>query len=230
MKLNFLGCGSAWCPELGNTSAWFLDDDTLFLLDCGETVFQRIHASGVLDNIRKAVIMITHMHADHCGSLPTLVAYLYYRSNASISIVHPDTARIKNFLDTCGASPESWNLSVNAYKSKFGTISIEPCPVRHVGNMNCYGYVVSLPDDSFFYSGDSAQIPVSVLERFLNGEIHHLYIDTCVDANNDHGELSRHLDVIPPELRNRVTCMHLNPKDFDTIRKAGFQLACKEEK
>ena len=42
MKLNFLGRGSAFNPVEGNNSAYFIDDNQLFLIDCGENVFGRI--------------------------------------------------------------------------------------------------------------------------------------------------------------------------------------------
>lgn len=230
MELNFLGCGSAWCPELGNTAAWFCSGDTLFLLDCGETVFRAAYTADILNQVRRAVILITHMHSDHCGSLPTMVAYLYYRLGAEVTVVHPDGGRIRQLLETCGAEAGSWKLVGGEGKSVFGEVTIEPCAVRHVGGMHCSGYIVSVPGDAFFFSGDSSRIPENVRQRFLNGEIQRLYVDTCVGPNNDHGELSRHCAAIPEEMRSRVICMHLNPKDMDTIRQAGFRLANEEEK
>ena len=40
--LKFIGTGSAFNQDLGNTSAYIKDGETLLLIDCGETVFQRI--------------------------------------------------------------------------------------------------------------------------------------------------------------------------------------------
>ena len=42
MILNFLGLGSAFFPELKNTSAYYETEDTLYLFDCGETVFEEL--------------------------------------------------------------------------------------------------------------------------------------------------------------------------------------------
>ena len=39
MKLNFLGVGSGFCTKYGSTSSYVIKDNTLVLLDCGETVF-----------------------------------------------------------------------------------------------------------------------------------------------------------------------------------------------
>lgn len=230
MQLNFLGCGSAWCPELGNTSAWFRsEDNTLFLLDCGETVFQAAHAAGVLKDVRRAVILITHMHADHCGSLATMVAYLYYRLGAEVTVVYPDGEHIRQLLNICGAERGSWNLVADKGIIAFGDVTVESCPVPHVGGMQCYGYVVKNVEDCFFFSGDSSQIPENIRQRFFNGEIQRLYVDTCVEPNSNHGELAQHCAAIPAEMRSRVTCMHLDFKAIAPIRCAGFRLATEEE-
>ena len=42
MNLLFLGRGAAFNPKEGNTSAYFLENNQLFLIDCGESVFERI--------------------------------------------------------------------------------------------------------------------------------------------------------------------------------------------
>ena len=36
--LEFIGCGSAFNPQLGNTSAYIEDGKRFVLLDCGESV------------------------------------------------------------------------------------------------------------------------------------------------------------------------------------------------
>ncbi len=42
MNLTFLGSGACFYPALHNTSAYFIYNNNLFLLDCGETVYQRL--------------------------------------------------------------------------------------------------------------------------------------------------------------------------------------------
>ena len=76
--LKFIGTGSAFNQDLGNTSAYIKDGETLLLIDCGETVFQRIKEIKLLDDVKKVYIVITHNHSDHIGSLGSLVEYLYF--------------------------------------------------------------------------------------------------------------------------------------------------------
>lgn len=78
MDLNFLGCGSAFNPLYGNTSAYFTNKDQLYVIDGGESVFLKLYQKELLKKYAGITIMVTHMHADHVGSLPSIISYCYY--------------------------------------------------------------------------------------------------------------------------------------------------------
>lgn len=71
--LKFIGTGSAFNTELGTTSAYIKNEDILLLIDCGETTFARIMELKLLEDVKKAYIMITHMHSDHIAGLAALI-------------------------------------------------------------------------------------------------------------------------------------------------------------
>ena len=47
--LEFIGCGSAFNPQLGNTSAYIEDGKRFVLLDCGESVYARLFELGIFE-------------------------------------------------------------------------------------------------------------------------------------------------------------------------------------
>lgn len=49
-----------------------------------------------------------------------------------------------------------------------GKLNINAVPVRHADDMRCYGYVIECDGESIYYSGDSYEIPESILQRFRN--------------------------------------------------------------
>ena len=49
MELIFTGRGAAFNPKEGNTNAYFIENDRLFLVDCGETMFGYLMLEGVLN-------------------------------------------------------------------------------------------------------------------------------------------------------------------------------------
>ncbi|MFQ9702485.1 MAG: MBL fold metallo-hydrolase [Enterocloster clostridioformis] len=62
---------------MGNTSAWFEADGCLFLVDCGETVYELLMKRSSLREYRQIYVLLTHLHADHVGSLGSLISYNY---------------------------------------------------------------------------------------------------------------------------------------------------------
>ena len=48
MELNFLGRGGAFNTKEGNNAAYFVENNELFLIDCGETVFESLNNGFLL--------------------------------------------------------------------------------------------------------------------------------------------------------------------------------------
>ena len=73
INLKFLGKGAAFYPVFGNTNAFFEKDGDLFFLDFGESAFEKAVRLLDLTAYRHVYVLITHLHADHAGSLASLV-------------------------------------------------------------------------------------------------------------------------------------------------------------
>ena len=87
MELLFLGRGSAFNISEGNNSAYFIDKNELFLIDCGESIFERIIERNLLDSVSCVNVMITHTHSDHVGSIGSLIMYCYYVLKMGVNII-----------------------------------------------------------------------------------------------------------------------------------------------
>lgn len=96
--LKFLGKGSAFNEKELNTSAYLIKEDNLFLIDCGATVFHEIQKKKLLDGINHVYVLLTHLHADHAGSLGTLIHYCKYSLDIDINIIYPDDNLLRLYL------------------------------------------------------------------------------------------------------------------------------------
>lgn len=220
--LHFIGSGSAFNPDMDNTSAWFSQNGMFFLLDCGETVFGKIWNLPQFKTASRIVVLLTHMHSDHIGSIGTLLSYCAMVVHKPVDIYYPSSALVP-YLSMVGIKSSFYTQYIEVAKD-WG-IEVAPYPVEHAKDMACFGYVLTLGCRKVYFSGDAADIPDAVLQQFLSGEIVHLYQDTCMEASEHHCPLSLLEQRIPMEHRGRVSAMHISSKQsIDIIKEKGFQV------
>lgn len=222
MKLDFLGRGSAFNPLFGNTCAYWKEHDTIFLLDCGETVFDALYRREDLEQIETVYVILTHMHADHVGSLGTLISYFYCVKQKHIHIVHPN-CRILELLKLMGVPEQGYIYHEHMPED---ILQAEAIKVKHAQDMECYGYILKDQEECLYYSGDSAELPDEILKRFLKGEIERIYHDTSThdSPNPSHCYYGKLEQLIPQHERHRVYCMHLDSDCEGLLKEKGFQV------
>ena len=223
MILNFLGCGCAYRPDLGNTSAWFAVDKHLFLLDCGENIFTLLQRKQLLKEYDDITVLITHCHADHAGSLSTLISYTHYVEKKPITVYFPEED-VPVLMTHCGiASGECRFLRGNTAVFA-GNVTCTAFPVEHHHGLHCYGFHLTCSAGSFYFSGDARRLPQEILDAFLLEQIDELYQDTTFlqEQGNSHGSLAWLCSAIPHSLRRQVYPMHFSDDLFDEVRLRGF--------
>lgn len=222
MDLHFLGTGAAFYPELYNTNAWFAVDDRFFLVDCGETAFRKLRAMKELTACTEIFAAITHLHADHAGSLGTLISYCHYVLKKPITAIHPKE-NIVDFLRIAGVPSEFYRYE-RTMPPGAGAL-FEAVPVEHVPDIDCFGYKIRTDAWAVYFSGDAAQIPPAVLDELRAGKLDRVYQDTSSVSKPGHCPLDRLEEVVEPELRHKITCVHLDCDFRQRILSAGFRIA-----
>ena len=221
LKLHFLGRGAAFYPVFRNTNAFFEKGKNLFFLDFGESAFAQVAAALPLKEYEKIYVLLTHLHADHSGSLASMTSYLYFVLHKKLTIVHPEDTVVR-LLALQGVGTECYEYLPDLPQDT--GICAEPVPVQHALDIHAYGYRLTCDGETLYYSGDAAQLPPSVLEDFLSGKISHIYHDTASHPSDSHCYYQRPVDAIPPALRSRVSCMHLDCDMEQQLRALGFDV------
>ena len=222
LDLVFTGIGSAFCPQLGNTSAFFWKGDRLYLLDCGSLVFAALENNSILARAKDIFILLTHTHADHSGSLGTLISYCKHVRTIPVSVVHPESD-IKNLLRYNGIKNKQYSLySGMRYSDEY--VSVEFLPVPHTKSLNAYGMTVSDPEETIYYSGDAGDVPADVWQGFIKGQIARIYQDVSLTGKmgGSHADFHWFVSNCPEECRKRFYPIHMDASCKQQAEQHGF--------
>jgi len=218
MELIFLGRGAGFNPAEGSTSAYFIDNDELFLIDCGESIFKTIIEKKLLDSVSALNLFITHTHTDHVGSIGSLILYASVIKKIKITIAASQEmaylAKIQALMNIAGLSAHMYTLTdVSEYNGKYSAFSqVKYFKTDHCKEVESCGILFETAAGLIIYSGDLNN-PEPILKLIGSGKkIDKIYIDSSNDPEPNFHHISIHQlkNIIPPELKDRVYCMHIN--------------------
>jgi len=221
--LHFVGCGEALLPELGNNNAYFFHGNDLYLIDCGSSAFATHYKLGTLDKADKIYVFLSHLHADHAGSLGTLAAYGAFILHKKVNIITPEPERLKEFFRITGVSDTFYDVFETLEQAGAEGVSAYALPIHHTDSIPSHCYVISADGKTFYFSGDAAEIPETVYADFMADKIDYLYQDASRHPfDTAHLSYEKALELIPAEKRSRVWLMHYDIDYRDELKAAGF--------
>ena len=93
-------------------------------------------------------------------------------------------------------------------------------------DMKCCGFLIRDEDETIYFSADASELSDDILQQFKQGKIQVIYHDCTflTKESPSHCSLKRLCEYIPPEMRNRVYCMHFGGDFMSQIKEAGFQV------
>lgn len=221
IELHFLGRGAAFYPRFGNTNAYFTLGRDLFFLDFGESAFEKAVCKLDLGAYEHIYVLLTHLHADHAGSLASLCSYTHCVLKREICIVHPQSS-VAELLRLQGIAPQFYHYAPALPPGC--PLQAEAVEVRHAADMRCYGWLLSADGETIYFSGDSSDISSRVLKGLRDGGISRVYHDTAMHVSESHCHISALEEKIPLEERGRVWCMHLDSDCEQELLAKGFRV------
>lgn len=233
MNLNFIGRGAAFYTQEGNTSAYFIENDCLFLIDCGETVFSKLMEKNILTSIKQVYVLISHTHCDHCGSLGSLGFYCQYMLHLKLKIIvphhHQYLQNLQTLMSLYGNTDDAYVFlfeeEVDSLFQTFSTVRYEL--TQHDDGIPCFSFVFETPDGAVFYSADTRTTENISCFIANHQQIQRIYMEvTDLKIPNDiHLNIDILKQAIPSSLRSQVFLMHIRSDQCIVMAKeAGFQI------
>ncbi|MDR2576299.1 MAG: MBL fold metallo-hydrolase [Treponema sp.] len=236
MELTFLGRGAGFFPAEDSTSAYFLDNGELFLIDSGESVFKTLLDKKILDSASALNIFITHTHSDHVGSLGSLLLYASVAKKFKTNIISDENTayipQISALLKIYGVTERMYQfVNSSSFNNRYSQFSkVRYIKTYHCDELETCGIMFETSGGLVFYSGDMKD-PAPLVEIVRSGKkIDKIYIDSNDDPNPNpyHLRLKEIYDIVPPELRPNVYCMHFNSSQcMEDALSCGFKVVNK---
>ena len=233
MELCFLGRGAAFNTAQGNTSAYFVENDKLFLIDCGESIFSKLQEEHIFLGIKEVYVVISHTHSDHCGSLGSLGLYCQFVLKNKLKIVVPHEMEYVQSLEllmtlfgnTKNAYEFVYEEELDGVFEAFDSVRYEL--TKHDFMLTCFSFVFQTVKGGVFFSSDTRT--TENLQNFMSmqQEIDRIYMEvTDLKIPQDvHLNIEELEAVIPSTMRSKVWMMHLRSAEcMKKLEKNGFQV------
>ncbi|MBQ7884802.1 MAG: MBL fold metallo-hydrolase [Clostridia bacterium] len=238
--LKFIGTGSAFNTELGNTSAYIKEDKTLLLIDAGATAFARAKEIGLFDEIEHVYVIITHMHTDHVGSLGNVIEYcnIFKSVTPNLILTNDETAEtqennLREYLAKVGITEDDYEFTyADMMEEVFkGLIKIELKQVTHSKKLTSYAVELYFEDKVVYYTGD--QNDHAYLKKVAKKLKQNDIVYTDCTARDYKGRIHVSLDeleqIFDQKQKDQITCMHFDSfASYSEAKSRGFKVASRE--
>lgn len=166
MKIDVLGCGSAFSRWQNTSALRVIDDNHQWLIDCGPTIPRALwQREGSIDDID--AIFFTHVHPDHCTGLTALLNYWksFSRQKPLVIYSQPEQrpvlmqlAQLANWPEISLTFPIEWRDSSASWNWQHW--HIQTAQTQHeIANQ---AIRINIGQHSLFYSGDGRPTPESM--------------------------------------------------------------------
>lgn len=199
-KLQVLGVGGAFSPEIGNSSIviWEKSGGKGLLIDCGYTVYPILKEKKLIDRIDK--VFITHRHGDHIGSLDTFLYHKRYLNKQKVKFYG-----VTDHMEYLKSIDPSFEKDYEEYFEE-DKAPIQIIPVKHSEGVPSYAFF----NFGLLYSGDTSESLLDTPEaRDAKVILHEVTFNDAVNVHTQFNSLAR----APDDIKRKTWLYHYNLGD-----------------
>jgi ribonuclease BN (tRNA processing enzyme) len=211
MKIQAIGVGDAFSPEIGNSSIVIWDENNRgTLIDCGYAVFHELKKLRIIDKIDS--VFITHTHGDHVGSLDTFLYCKRFICKQKVALYGYAFEYLEAMDPRFNDSKDGKEYFIYDAKEVY-TFGVHHCPEV---------YTQAYLNDGIIYSGDTCDNLLNVEYAKEAKVIFHEVTFHDVDVHAKFDDLCKS----PEEVKNKTWLYHYHAGEYETkidlVKKNGF--------
>lgn len=245
MKIQFVGSGSAFNKEDGQSNALITVNDQTLLIDCGSYFWQ---FAPDLEIAPKDIqhVYVTHLHADHIGGLEELAFMTYFNPNlnkphllGNFHVIHDLWEQsLRGGLESVQAKQMSLDdyfeveriPDNGACSLPWMNLTLKPVQTVHVVN-DCtikfsYGILLNEVDKdqwgpTVFFTSDTQFCPHQIIDFYKRADIIFQDCETAPYKSGVHAHYDD-LKTLDPEVKKKMWLYHYqsNPPQRDALEGA----------
>lgn len=155
MDLNFIGIGGAFNSELGCNCAYIEENNKILFIDLGLDSFGKIVKYNLVNKNKEVYVLLTHLHGDHVGGLPTFIQYCDAYFKIKVKIINNSetfTSEVIKLLNLTGVSTSIYEFVNLDLPFSF---KVELKKTTHTPLLECYSIIFNKDNKKTLYTSDS---------------------------------------------------------------------------
>ena len=244
MKLKFVGNGPFGSTTRKNSSAYYLREKELLIIDLGINVAEDYKKLVSDLQITKITIAITHNHPDHSGGLSDFLIWCFFQKQLKTVVIVTESnvkKSVESLLFNQGVfyvlqdtkTCCTLNLAEEKAYTFYGELTISSFQTEHTKMPSC-GFFIKNGNSAIVYSGDTKNSILKQAVNYCNEEnirLEAVYHE--ITTNEGHSAVHTYYKHLLKDLeetgfpKEKLFVYHTNEKKED-LKKLGFNLVAQE--
>lgn len=221
MNLNFIGIGGAFNTKLGSNAAYIKEDDKILFIDFGLDTFEKVVKHKLIENVNEVYVLITHLHGDHVGGLPTFIQYCYIGYNKVVKIINNSSTFTQELLKLLNITAvKDTNYEIIDINSLSFSFKINLRLTIHTPLLECYSVIfTNKKEEKTLYTSDSKDIDY-LKKAIEDNSFIKIYTEVgeYAEVHTDYNELKK-LD------KTKLILMHIESmKLYEEVLSNGYNV------
>lgn len=220
MEINFIGIGGAFNTELGSNAAYIKEDNKILFIDFGLDTFEKVVKHKLIDDVNEVYVLLTHLHGDHVGGLPTFIQYSYICFNKRVKLINNSesfTNEVQKLLKITAVQETNYEfVDINTLPFSF---KVRLRLTTHTPLLECYSIIFVEEQGKTLYTSDTNDI------EYLKQAIDDSTFTKIYTEVGEYASVHTDYELLKKLDRKKLILMHIESEElYKKVLKEGYKI------